>query len=155
MKAFNFPLESLRTIRKQRERAAQERYARALGFCDNAARLLQRAEEELKAGHATFLNALESGSPAGRLVHLKTWCAVLEVRRNECVAALAEARRNASDALRLMTAAAREREALDRFHDKSQRIWQRAFHADEQKTLDEIVVQRQGAFSFEKARLLN
>jgi flagellar export protein FliJ len=155
MKAFNFPLESLRTLRKQRERAAQQRYARALVVCDSALRQLQLAEGELKGGHATLVAALENGSPAGRLVNLRTWCAVLEIRRNECLAALAEARRDANDALRLMTAAVREREALDRFHDKSQQLWQRAFHTDEQKMFDELAVQRQAGPSFEKARLLN
>jgi flagellar export protein FliJ len=155
MRAFNFPLESLRTLRKQRERSAQQRYARALVVCDSATRRLQLAEEELNGGHAQLVGELETGSTAGRLVNLRTWCAILEKRRNECLAALAEARRDANDAFRLMTAAAREREALDRFHDKSQQLWQRAFHADEQKMFDELAVQRQAAPSFEKARLLN
>lgn len=143
MKAFNFPLESLRTLRKQRERAAQQRYARTLVLCEGAERVLQLADEELKSGRAMLINELEGGATAARIVNLQTWCVVLGIRRNECAAGLTEARRNASDAFRLMTAAAREREALDRFHDKSQHLWQRAFHADEQKMFDELAVQRQ------------
>ena len=153
MKAFNFPLESLRTLRKQREQAAQQRYARTLVLCDGAARLLQLAEEELKAGHALLVGELETGATADRIIKLRTWCAVLEIRRNECAAAYAEARRDANDAFRLMTAAAREREALDRFHDKSHTAWQRAFHADEQKMFDELAVQRQAAPMLEKSHL--
>ena len=153
MKAFNFPLESLRTLRKQREQAAQQRYARALVVCDSAARVLQQAEVELKSGHMVLVGELETGATAARIVHLRTWCTVLEIRRNECLAAFAETKRNANDAFRLLTAAAREREALDRFHDKSQRIWQRAFQAEEQKMFDELAVQRQAAPSFEKSRL--
>lgn len=153
MKAFNFPLESLRTLRKQREQAAQQRYARTLVLCDGAARVLHLAEEELKAGHTMLIGELETGATAGRIIHLRTWCSVLEIRRNECLAALAEAKRNANDAFRLLTAAAREREALDRFHDKSQRLWQRAFHADEQKMFDELAVQRQAAPMLEKSHL--
>ena len=153
MKAFNFPLESLRTLRKQREQAAQQRYARALAACDGAARVLQLAEVELKSGHALFVRELETGAPAGRLVQLRTWCSVLEIRRNECLAAFAEAKRNANDAFRVMTAAAREREALDHFHDKSQRLWQRAFQAEEQKMFDELAVQRQAVPGLEKNRL--
>jgi flagellar export protein FliJ len=154
MKAFNFPLESLRTLRKQREHAAQQRYARALVVCDGATRVLQLAEQELNVGHAMFTNELKAGATAARIIVLRTWCTVLEIRRNECAAALAEARRNANDAFRLMTAAARDREALDRFHEKSQRLWLRAFQADEQKTFDEMAVQRQGP-ALEKTRLLN
>jgi flagellar export protein FliJ len=153
MKAFNFPLESLRTLRKQREQAAQQRYARMLVLCDGAARVLQLAEEELTAGHTMLVGELETGATAGRIINLRTWCSVLEIRRNECLAALAEAKRNANDAFRLLTAAAREREALDRFHDKSQRLWQRAFHADEQKMFDELAVQRQPAPMLEKSHL--
>jgi len=153
MKAFSFPLESLRILRKQRERAAQQRYARALVACDSAARGLQLAEQAMKAGHATLLGELQSGVTAGRIVNLRTWCTVLEIRRNECAAACAEARRDANDALRLMTAAAREREALDRFHEKSHRLWQREFQAGEQKMFDELAVQRQAAPMLEKSRL--
>jgi flagellar export protein FliJ len=90
---------------------------------------------------------------AGRIVNLRTWCTVLEIRRNERAAAYAEARRDANDAFRLLTAAAREREALDRFHEKSQRLWQREFQADEQKMFDELAVQRQAAPLLEKSRL--
>jgi flagellar export protein FliJ len=153
MKAFNFPLESLRTLRKQRERAAQQRYARALTVCDGAARVLQLAEEELKTGHAMLVGELEAGTTASRILQLRTWCTVLEIRRNECSAAFAEAKRNANDAFRLMTAAAREREALDRFHEKARTLWQREFHADEQKMFDELAVQRQAAPTFEKSCL--
>jgi flagellar export protein FliJ len=153
MKAFNFPLESLRTLRKQREQAAQQRYARALVLCDGAARVLQLAEEELSAGHAILTGELETGATASRIVHLQLWCKVLEIRRNECDAAVAEAKRDANDAFQLMTAAAREREALDRFHDKSQAVWQRAFQTEEQKMFDELAVQRQSAPGLEKTRL--
>jgi flagellar export protein FliJ len=153
VKAFNFPLESLRTLRQQRERTAQQNYARALVVCDGAIRVWQLAAEELNAGHALLVGELASGAAAGRIVHLRTWCSVLEIRRNECAAAVAEARRHANDAFRLMTAAAREREALDRFHDKSHHLWQRAFHADEQKMFDELAVQRQSSSNFEKSFL--
>ena len=155
MKAFNFPLESLRTLRTQRERTAQQTYARALVLCDGATRVLQLAEEELKAGHAMLGNELKTGATASRLVNLRGWCGILETRRNECLAALAQARRNANEAFRLMTALSREREALDRFHDKSQRAWQRAFQADEQKMFDELAVQRQTAPAFEQVPIMN
>jgi flagellar export protein FliJ len=153
MKAFNFPLESLRTLRQQRERTAQQRYARALVQCEDAGRGLQLAEAELQAGHTLFRAELATGAAAGRLVQLRTWCTVLEIRRNERAATLAEARRNVDDAFRLMTAAVREREALDRFHDKSHHLWQRAFHAGEQKLFDELAVQRQAVATIEKSLL--
>jgi flagellar biosynthesis chaperone FliJ len=88
-------------------------------------------------------------------MNLQTWCAVLDIRRNEGQARLEEARRAANEAFQLLTAAARERETLDRFHDKSQRLWQRTFQAEEQKMFDELAVQRQSAPSIFEKPLLN
>ena len=153
MKAFNFPLDSLRTLRKQREQMAQQRYARALVLCDGAERVLRLAEGELTTGHAMLTNELGHGATAGRIISLRTWCTVLEIRRNECAAALAEARRDAGEAFRFLTAAAREREALDNFHAKSQRVWQRECQMSEQKMFDELAVQRQSSPMLEKSRL--
>jgi len=154
MRTFKFSLESLRTLRKQRENAAQQCYAQALALADGAARLLHLAEEELKAAHAVFLNEMASGTVASRIVHLKTWCNVLETRRNECAASLDKARQEANEAFRAMTVAVREREAMDRFHDKRRNRWQRASQAEEQKMFDELAVQRQsGGGAFEKSLL--
>jgi len=155
MKAFSFSLESLRTLRKQREHAAQQGYARALVVCDGATRLLQLAEQELKSGHALLAAELKNGVAAGRILNLQTWCTVLEIRRNQCAAALEEARQNANHAFRVMTDAARDREALDHFHDKSRRLWQRAFQAEEQKLFDELAVQRQSVPAIFEQPLLN
>jgi len=149
MKTFSFPLESLRTLRKQREQAAQQRYARALALCDGATRLLQAANDELSAGRGLFTGELTRGATASRILNLRTWCTVLEIRRNECQAKLDEARRGADEALRCLTAAVREREALDKFHEKSHRLWLRECQQEEQKIFDELAVQRQGGPALE------
>ena len=143
MKAFNFSLESLRTLRKQREQTAQQHYSRSLVLCDGAARVLALAETELLTGHALLNDELSAGTSAARIINLQTWCKVLEMRRNECAAALQAARAEANEAFRAMTAAVREREALDKFHDKSRRLWERTQFAAEQKNFDELAIQRQ------------
>jgi len=153
MKSFSFPLESLRTLRKQRESAAQQRYARALTLCDGAARLLALANGELTAGQEMLAGELVRGTTASRILQLRTWCTVLEIRCHECQAKLTEARRAAAEAFELLTAAAREREALDKFHEKSQRLWQRECQQEEQKVFDELAVQRQGNPAMELATL--
>jgi flagellar export protein FliJ len=153
MKTFSFPLESLRTLRQQRERAAQQRYARALTLCAEAERGLQRAHDELATGQGVLLGELTHGATADRIQHLRTWCSVLEIRRNERQAALTEARRDADEAFRFLTAAVREREALDKFHEKSQRVWRRECQQEEQKIFDELAVQRQGGPALELSHL--
>ncbi len=143
MKAFNFSLESLRTIRKQREQQAQQRYTRALTLCDGAARILQLAETELLTGHTLLHHELTAGTSAARIINLQTWGKVLEMRRNECAASLQAARAEANEAFRAMTAAVREREALDKFYEKSRRLWERALLNTEQKIYDELAIQSQ------------
>lgn len=151
MKAFTFPLESLLTLRKQREQAAQQRYTRALTLCDGAARVLQLAEMELLTGHGLVQEELTAGTSAARIINLQTWCKVLELRRNECAQALAQARTDASEAFRAMTAALRDREALEKFHDKSRRAWERALASAEQKMFDELAIQHQGGSAWQAA----
>jgi len=142
MKPFHFSLESLRVLRKQKEHAAQFRYARALIACDHAAAHLQAAAGELAKCWDLLTHELAVGVAAGKLAGLRRWCAVLEIRRNERRAALESARRAAGQAFQEMVAAARDREALDRFHDKSRRAYDRLAQAGEQKQFDELAVQR-------------
>ena len=142
MKPFRFALESLRVLRKQKEHAAQLRYGRALTACDRAAAQLQMAAAELAAGWNLLSRELATGATAGKLASLRAWCTVLEIRRNERRATLAEARRAAERAFQAMIAATRDREALDRFHDKSRRAHEREAQSQEQKQFDELAVQR-------------
>jgi flagellar biosynthesis chaperone FliJ len=78
---------------------------------------------------------------------------VLEVRCHESEAALVEARRDAGVAFQALTLAMREREALDRFHEKSRRAWVHESQCAEQKIFDELAVQRQSAPALETQRL--
>lgn len=144
MKQFIFPLESLRTLRKQREHAAQQRYAKALVACDQAAAQLQEMVKELAGAWDVVVSELARGVAAQKLVSLRTWCTVLEIRRHERKAALDEARRLADAAFREMVSAARERESLDRFYEKSRTAHERALQQEEQRNFDEMAVQMSG-----------
>lgn len=141
MKPFRFPLESLRVLRKQKEHAAQVRYARALAACDKAAEQLQTAVTALTAAWEALVSELSGGSTAARLLSTRTWCTVQEIRRNERKAALDEARRLAEAAFKEMIAAARDREALDRFFDREYSAHALATRREEQKHFDELAVQ--------------
>jgi flagellar export protein FliJ len=145
MKAFRFPLESLRTLRKQRERAAQQRYARSLFACKAAATQLEKAVKELDAGRDMLMRELTNGVPAARIVNLRTWCMALEIHQHERRAALNETKRMADLAFQEMTAAMRDREGLDRFYDKARRVHAQEYVREEQKNFDELAVQLNGA----------
>jgi flagellar export protein FliJ len=133
MKQFQFSLEPLRTLRKQKERAAQQRYARALSLSDRAAAQLQKASDELAGAYENIVHELARGLSAAQIMGLRNWCTVLEIRRNECRAALEETRR--------ATVAARERESLERFYEKSREAYDREAQREEQKHLDELAIQ--------------
>ncbi len=153
MKSFSFPLESIRVLRQQRERSAQSRYARALTVCENAERVLHEANTALTNGYATLAEELNHASTIVRLTQIRTWCAVLEIRYHECEAALTEAKNAAAEAFNFLCAATRDRETLDRFHEKSRRAWQRICQQSEQKMLDELAVQRSSLPALEANRL--
>jgi flagellar export protein FliJ len=145
MKEFTFPLESLRVLRKQKERAAQQRYANALVACKKIEAQVQDAAIELEAGRNLLGGELANGISAGHLASLRNGCLVLEIRWRERQAALIEARRVAGLLFREMGAAAREREGLDNFHDKAQRAHALEMRRAEQKVFDEMAVQAGGA----------
>ena len=145
MKLFKFPLESLRTLRKQKERVAQQHYARALAACDAALAQLRDANRELVAAWEMLVIELSDGAAAAQILGRRAWCATLEARRNERQVALNEAHRAAGTAFREMVVAVRDREALDRFCDKSRRAHERDVQREEQKNFDEMAVQMNGA----------
>jgi flagellar export protein FliJ len=147
MKQFTFPLESLRVLRKQKERAAQQRYAKALAICKKAETQLLDAAVELEAGQNLFARELAHGITAGHLASLRNGCLVLEIRWRERQAALIEARRVAGLIFREMALATRDREGLDQFHDKARRAHELDMRREEQKTFDEMATQANGVNS--------
>ncbi|MGC9941073.1 MAG: flagellar export protein FliJ [Verrucomicrobiota bacterium] len=144
MKEFTFPLESLRVLRKQKERAAQQRYAKALAACKRAETQLVDAAIELESGQHLFGNELNKGITAGHLASLRNGCLVLEIRWRERQAALIEARRVAGLIFREMAVATREREGLDQFHDKARNTYEHNVRRTEQKVFDELATQANG-----------
>jgi flagellar export protein FliJ len=152
MKKFQFSLEPLRVLRKQKERTAQQRYARALALSDQAATQLQKATDELAGAYENIVHELAHGLSAAQIMGLRNWCTVLEIRRNESRAALEETRRATEKAFKEMVAAARERESLDRFYEKSREAYDREALREEQKNLDEMAIQMSnGSLLFQMA----
>jgi flagellar export protein FliJ len=149
MKKFAFPLESLRRLRKQKENDAQQRYARALDICQKAELQLQNAANELETGRSLLAHELATGIDAGRLAGLRNWCLALEIRWRERQAALTEARRVTGLMAKEMAVATRDREGLDRYHDKAQNTHEQEAKREEQNMFDEMAVQASGAAHFE------
>jgi flagellar export protein FliJ len=142
MKPFRFSLQSLRVLREQKERLAQQRFAEALRVCEEAAFQLHLASEELAAGWTALCEELSTGVAATKLLRSRAWCNVLELRQKERASTLQSARRAMDAAWREMMLATRDREVLETYHDKCRLAYDREVQREEQKRLDEVGVRR-------------
>jgi len=140
MKAFRFPLQSLRVLREQKERTAQKRYAEALSACEAAAAQVKTAGSELSTSWASLGKELAAGVTAMELLRTRAWCNVLELRLKERTTMLEKARLAVDAVWNEMLGATRDREALDRYYKKTRRAHDRKVQVLEQKDLDELAM---------------
>lgn len=147
MKRFNFSLQPIRVLREQKEQAAQQNYVLALRACEEAAAHVRTAGEELAACWTTLGDKLASGTEATDLLRTRAWCNVLELRLRERTGALEKARLDVDNVWREMLLATRDRETLDRFHDRARRSYDRDVQRAEQKEMDELALRGAGSSS--------
>jgi flagellar export protein FliJ len=141
MKPFHFTLEPLRSLRKHKEDEARERYAQTVRACEEAAARVQAASVELTACWKTLCETLAAGVTGDDLLRARAWCNVLELRVKERANALEQARLAVDAVWKELLVATRERETLDKFHDKRRRAYERQLQREEQKNLDELAIQ--------------
>src|ERR1700742_389318 len=141
MKRFHFSLSALAVLREQQEQAAQKKYAEALRTCEDAAGRVQTASRELSNCWQELNGKLTAGVSAMEFLRSRAWCNVLELRLKERTAALEQARLKVDAVWHEMLVATRDRESMDRFHDKKRRAYDREVLRNEQKELDELAVQ--------------
>lgn len=141
MKSFHFSLSALSVLREQQEQAAQKKYSEALRFCEEAAVRVQAASQELMTSWRELTAKLSAGVSAVEFLRSRAWCNVLELRLKERTNALEQARLKVDAVWQEMLAATRDRESLDRFHEKKRRTYDRQVQQAEQKELDELAIQ--------------
>lgn len=135
-------LQSIQLLRQQKERDAQQRLAKAMSACEEAAFQLQEASDALAAGWTSLCEELSVGAAATRLMRTRAWCSILELRQQDRAAALQSARQAMNAAWREIALAKRDREALDRYHDKCRRAHDYEAQREEQKRLDDPGLRR-------------
>lgn len=138
MKPFRFSLQSLRVLRERKEQAAQQAYAAAARDHELAERQLQRATDDLKSSWDALCHLVSVGASIADLTQARAWCTALENRQKERAAELQKKRYALEAASRELTVAARDREALDRLHDKHRANYDQEALREEQKLLDEM-----------------
>lgn len=142
MKAFRFPLQPVKTLREQKERNARLRYANALRQQETAINEVNAANEALELSWVGLKQELSSGATTGQVRRTRAWCNALEIRLGERLRAMQKARIGVSTAWQEMLQATRERESMDCFYDRGKAAYDREVQRQEQKTLDELAVQR-------------
>jgi len=141
MKPFQFPLESVRTLREHKEQQARERYAAALRFCEAAAARAQVAGDELSRAWSTLREKFASGGTGSDLARARAWCQLLELRLKERTLALEQARHAVDAVWQELMLATRDRETLDKLFTKRLAAYELDFQRSEQKRFDEMAVQ--------------
>lgn len=148
MKSFRFALQPIRVLREQKEQQAQQNYVLALRACEEAAARVQSASEQLTACWSTLGQELATGADATQVLRTRAWCNVLELRLRERTGALEQARHAVDAIWRELMRASRDRETLDRFHDKRRAAHDREAQRLEQRDLDELALRTHGAGVF-------
>lgn len=141
MKSFHFSLSTLSVLREQQEQAAQKKYADALQFCEAAAASVQTASQELMTCWHELTGKLSSGVSAVEFLRARAWCNVLELRLKERTSALEQARLKVDAVWQEMLLATRDRESLDKLHNKKRRAYNAEVQRKEQQELDELAIQ--------------
>jgi flagellar export protein FliJ len=102
---------------------------------------VQTASQELMTCWQELTGKLSAGVSAVEFLRSRAWCNVLELRLKERTAALEQARLKVDAVWHEMLMATRDRESLDRFHNKKRRAYDRDVQRKEQKELDELAIQ--------------
>lgn len=141
---FDFGLERVRKVRAHAEDRAKEALSASLAQRLRGEARLRSVSEQLQTAHGAHVGALSGADVAVDATTLRHRQAYLErLERTKLVAALDLDRADAEvDARRqVLTGASREREVLDRLHDRQAASHAQALARHQGALLDEIALQ--------------
>jgi flagellar FliJ protein len=139
--SFTFRLERVRSIRERAEERAREELAQELALRLRGEALLREATSAASAARETGRGAVQRhGASGADLLAAQAFIEQAERRRRE--AALDLDRRDAEVAVRreTLTAAARDREVIDKLKDRHRAEHQREWARRSQIDLDEVAL---------------
>ena len=129
-------MEAVRNLKQRLEEEAAQKHAEALVKLNHARALLGQTEENLAAAARDC--AGKTMKSAAGLLQLNQYMSVLEEQKKEREAACREAEKQVALARAHLEKVAREREILDRLHDRKKAEHQFHMARQEQKWLDEM-----------------
>ena len=138
MKAFQFRLQAVLTLREQAEQAAQQSCARAYAAVEAASARVRAADEAIAVSDESRRAQLAAGARADQVEQLRAFGVLLGERRAGRLRELTEARQRAKEASSLLVTATQRREALERLRRGQRSVHTYQAARTEQKILDEL-----------------
>jgi len=138
MKPFRFPLQVLRTLREQKEQAAQQHFAKALAASEAAAKRMHDNVRELEACWDLIKSSIQSAASGAEIARLRDFEGLLEQRHVELEGEWRVAATATEQAAAEMRAAMRDRKALEQLYERRRRAHELGVAREEQKALDEL-----------------
>lgn len=142
MKPFRYKLQAVEMLRERREHDALERYALALAQRAQAVLRLDAAEHDLSAIRFELQEQVTGGCQAHVINRLQLQSETAQESRARCELGLQNAEVLVNQRLAEMLNARREREAVEKHHEKSRQEHSRAAQREDQKWLDDLKPQR-------------
>lgn len=137
MRAYQFRLEAVLTLREQIEQAAQTQCARAYLAVEQAGARVHSVQLAIDAAEEVQRQQFSAQPRADQVKQLLLYLGSLRQKRLQLVRALAEARQSAEAAQRTLLAATQQREALQRLRNRQQRAHDYESARAEQRVLDD------------------
>jgi flagellar FliJ protein len=139
--SFTFRLERVRSLRERAEEAAREELARELSHRIRGEALLRQATSAVSAArHAGRDTVLKAGASGADLLAVQAWMERVERRRLDAVADLDRRDADVARSRAALTAAARDREAIERLKRKRRADHDAAALRRAQVVLDEVAL---------------
>jgi len=145
MKAYEFNLEPVQTVRRREEQVALEAYARALVDRTRASDGVRSAERVLASERAEWQRRAGDGCQAGVLAHRASGCQILVRQLEDRIRLLGEAERIVQQRLQDVLRTSQRLEAVNKLEVRGRQAHAAAAAREEQKFLDELAQRRAGA----------
>ncbi len=138
--SFRFGLERVRAVRKHSEKIAQQELAGALGRRDDCEAELRLAEERAGGAQSGLRAAAGRLQNAGDLQSHQAWIERTELAKSAVAESLTRQEREVDRRRKALTAAAREKKALDRLEARQRSEFERAAARRDAAATDEMAL---------------
>ncbi|MGA2540484.1 MAG: flagellar export protein FliJ [Verrucomicrobiota bacterium] len=142
MKAFQFTLQAVQTLRHRQEQQAMETYVHALLARQQVLDRLETVRDQIRRNQREMNRLLLSATAASPLAQASQYERALEDQQAQHVVALALAERRVQNTFQAMLTARQRRKIVENLRVKQHAHHQRAEWREEQKLLDDLASRR-------------